>query len=123
MQQLRNASLVTFGCVMAKVSDNQLEKIAETLQEEVEFSFCYTTDNDSNGLTVTPQMRDLTNSGYFLVAVTQFDVNDLTKFKVWISRLTSQRFGSALVSTVRDLVDSALSDLIANQSPDAGRMC
>lgn len=124
MQQLRNASRITYGCVLAKVCDNDdSEKIMENLQDKVALCFCYTTDNDSNGLTVTSQMRELACKGYFLVAIAKLDVNDLTKFDVWMSRRTSERIGSEFISAVRDLVDSALSDLLANQSGDAGWMC
>jgi hypothetical protein len=121
MQNFRNASRVTFGCVMAKARNNASENSTEYLKGGVKLSFCYT-DDDSNGLKVTSQMRELTNSGYFLVGIAQFDVNDPFKSTVWMSRLTSERIGSAFVSTVRDLVDSALYDLVANRSSDAGRI-
>jgi hypothetical protein len=123
MGQLSNESRVTFGCVMAKVRDNESEKNKENLQDEVGFSFCYTSDNGSNGLTSTLEMRELTNSGFFLVAVTQFDVDDPKKLYVWLLRRISDRIRSAFANTALDLVHNALSDLVVNQGRGAGKMC
>jgi len=123
MEQVTNEPLVTFGCVMGKVRDNESDNISENLQDEVSFSFCYTSDNENDGLTFTSEMDELINGGYFLVAVAQFYVNDPKKFCVWVSRRFSAHFQSAFASATRDLVRVALSKLVINQGQGAGRMC
>jgi len=123
MQQFGNTSRLIFGCVMAKVDTNESQTSEHSSPGNVDLRFCRTSDNDSKDLTVTSEMRELTSKGYFLAAVAKLDVDDLNKFTVWMSRRTSELVGPAFVTTVRDLVDRALVDLVANQSGGAGRMC
>src|ERR1035438_2035388 len=107
MQRAMNESMITFGCVMAKVFDIKSKKAKANPQDEVVFSFCHTADSESSDLIFTPEMRELIYRGYFMVAVARFSRTIPGEFSLRPFGHLSGRIRSAFAKTVPELVSFA----------------
>ena len=71
-----NESMITFGCIMAEVSEHESGNITSTTKGVVKLTFCFTSESEGNRIIVTPQMSQLGNLGFLPIAIARIDASD-----------------------------------------------
>jgi len=110
-----NESMITFGCIMAEVSEHESGNITSTTKGVVKLTFCFTSESEGNRIIVTPQMSQLGNLGFLPIAIARIDPSDPTQFFLRSVNGLSASLRVALEHEGCDLVHIALSCLACGQ--------
>ncbi len=102
-------SMVTIGCLMAEVSENESGEITSSAEGDVKLTFFFTSESEGNKIIVTSQMRQLGDAGYLPIAIARIDSNDPSKFFLCAVRGISEGLRVALEAEGCDLIHDALS--------------
>ncbi|MGD0158166.1 MAG: hypothetical protein ABSB50_18910 [Terracidiphilus sp.] len=108
-------SMITLGCIMADVSENESGEIISTTEGDVKLTFCFTSESVDNMIIVTPQMRQLGDAGYLPIAIARIDSNDPTQFFLRAVRGLSEGLRVALEHQGCNLIRGAFARLTDRQ--------
>lgn len=108
-------SMITFGCLMAEVFEQDSGEITSASEGDARLTYCHTTESENNMLIVTPQMRLLGDSGYLPIAIARTSPNDPRSFYLFAVSGLSEGLRCAIEHQGCDLIRGALARLTDRQ--------